>query len=126
MALKRDNKIKGNLKKITISLASPEEILENSNGEVTIPTAPKETVCSANVSSDRYATTSVIAVNTSVSATKVSYATVAASKLPKRRFAANVRGISNLPFRWLIYGISIRCRIRLVTCSECLQKNSIP
>ena len=37
MALKRDNKIKGNLKKITISLASPEEILENSNGEVTKP-----------------------------------------------------------------------------------------
>ena len=29
--------MKGNLKKITISLASPEEILENSNGEVTKP-----------------------------------------------------------------------------------------
>ncbi len=37
MALKRDNKVKGNLKNITISLASPEDILENSNGEVTKP-----------------------------------------------------------------------------------------
>ena len=37
MALKKDNKLKGNLKKITISLASPEEILENSFGEVTKP-----------------------------------------------------------------------------------------
>ncbi len=37
MSIKRDNKLKGNLKKITISLASPEEILENSNGEVTKP-----------------------------------------------------------------------------------------
>ncbi|MDO4725907.1 MAG: DNA-directed RNA polymerase subunit beta' [Porphyromonadaceae bacterium] len=37
MAVKKDTKIKGNLKKITISLASPEEILENSNGEVTKP-----------------------------------------------------------------------------------------
>ena len=37
MALKKDNKIKNNFTKITIGLASPEEILENSFGEVTKP-----------------------------------------------------------------------------------------
>ncbi len=37
MAFKRDNKVKSNFTKITISLASPEEILENSYGEVTKP-----------------------------------------------------------------------------------------
>ncbi len=37
MAFKRDNKVKNNFNKITIGLASPEEILENSYGEVTKP-----------------------------------------------------------------------------------------
>lgn len=37
MAFKRDKKIKSNFSKITISLASPEEILENSYGEVLKP-----------------------------------------------------------------------------------------
>ncbi|MDR3328389.1 MAG: DNA-directed RNA polymerase subunit beta' [Prevotellaceae bacterium] len=37
MAFKRENKVKGNLSKITISLASPEEILESSYGEVVKP-----------------------------------------------------------------------------------------
>ncbi len=37
MAFKRDNKVKSNFSKITIGLASPEEILENSYGEVTKP-----------------------------------------------------------------------------------------
>ena len=37
MAFKRENKVKGNFNKITISLASPEEILEASHGEVTKP-----------------------------------------------------------------------------------------
>ncbi len=37
MAFKKDTKIKNNFTKITISLASPEEILENSYGEVTKP-----------------------------------------------------------------------------------------
>ena len=37
MAFKRDNKVKSNFTKITIGLASPEEILENSWGEVTKP-----------------------------------------------------------------------------------------
>ena len=37
MAFKKDNKVKSNFTKITIGLASPEEILENSHGEVTKP-----------------------------------------------------------------------------------------
>ncbi|MCF0244411.1 MAG: DNA-directed RNA polymerase subunit beta' [Bacteroidaceae bacterium] len=37
MAFKKDTKVKNNFTKITISLASPEEILENSRGEVTKP-----------------------------------------------------------------------------------------
>ena len=37
MAFKRDSKIKNNFTKITISLASPDEILENSHGEVLKP-----------------------------------------------------------------------------------------
>ncbi len=37
MALKKDTKVKNNFTKITISLASPEEIMENSYGEVTKP-----------------------------------------------------------------------------------------
>ena len=37
MAFKKETKVKNNFSKITISLASPEEILENSFGEVTKP-----------------------------------------------------------------------------------------
>ncbi len=37
MAFKKDNKIKNNFTKITISLASPDDILENSHGEVLKP-----------------------------------------------------------------------------------------
>lgn len=37
MAFRRDNKVKSNFSKITISLASPEEILERSHGEVLKP-----------------------------------------------------------------------------------------
>ena len=37
MAFKKDSKVKNNFSKITIGLASPEEILENSYGEVTKP-----------------------------------------------------------------------------------------
>ena len=57
MAFRKDNKIKSNFSKISIGLASPEEILENSSGEVlkpsiTVPINPSGTVFSANVYSD--------------------------------------------------------------------------
>ena len=37
MAFRKDNKVKSNFSKISIGLASPEEILENSSGEVLKP-----------------------------------------------------------------------------------------
>ena len=37
MAFKKDSKVKSNFTKITIGLASPEDILESSFGEVTKP-----------------------------------------------------------------------------------------
>ena len=37
MAFRKENKIKSNFSKISIGLASPEEILENSSGEVLKP-----------------------------------------------------------------------------------------
>ena len=37
MAFKKDNKIKNNFTKITIGMASPEEIKEKSSGEVLKP-----------------------------------------------------------------------------------------
>ena len=40
MAFRKDNKIKSNFSKISIGLASPEEILENSSGEVLKPEKP--------------------------------------------------------------------------------------
>ena len=56
MAFKKETKVKNNFTKITIGLASPEEILENSYGEVLKPetinyrTSPSAMVCSASVS----------------------------------------------------------------------------
>ena len=37
MAFRKENKVKSSFSKITLSLASPEEILENSSGEVLKP-----------------------------------------------------------------------------------------
>ena len=60
MAFKKDSKVKSNFTKITIGLASPEDILESSFGEVTKP----ETI--------NYRTYKPPAVSTSVSVIKVS------------------------------------------------------
>ena len=59
MASRKEIKIKSNFSKIIISLSSPENILEQSSGEVLKP----ETI-------------NVIAVNTNVSVTKESFVTV--------------------------------------------------
>ncbi len=66
MAFRKENKIKSNFSKITISLASPEQILESSFGEVLKP----ETI--------NYRT----------------YKTVAVWKLRKRKYAVSAPGIS--------------------------------
>ena len=84
MAFKKDTKIKNNFTKITISLASPEEILENSFGEVTKPETINyrtyKPVYSANASSVLQKIMSVLAVNINVFVTKVSCATDAVSR----------------------------------------------
>ena len=83
MAFKKDSKVKSNFTKITIGLASPEDILESSFGEVTKPetinyrTYKPVTVCSASASSVLPRTMSVPAVSTSASVIRVSSATVA-------------------------------------------------
>ena len=66
MAFKKDSKVKSNFTKITIGLASPEDILESSFGEVTKP----ETINYRTYKPQR--TMSVPAVSTSVSVIKVS------------------------------------------------------
>ena len=83
MAFRKDNKIKSNFSKISIGLASPEEILENSSGEVLKP----ETINYRTYKPERDGLfcerifvlsriMSAIAVSTSVSVTKASSATV--------------------------------------------------
>ena len=80
MAFKKDTKVKTNFTKITIGLASPEEILENSYGEVTKPETINyrtyKTVSSASAFSVRHATMSAPAESTSASVTRASSATV--------------------------------------------------
>ena len=87
MAFKKDTKIKNNFTKITIGIASPEEILENSYGEVTKPETinyrtykPERDGLSASASSVRQKTLSAPAASTSVSATVASSATVVVSR----------------------------------------------
>ena len=85
MAFRKDNKIKSNFSKISIGLASPEEILENSSGEVLKPEtiiriSQSATVCSASASLVLSRTMSAIAVSTNASVTKALSATVAVWK----------------------------------------------
>ena len=84
MAFRKENKIKSNFSKITIGLASPEEILENSSGEVLnrkrliiVRTNLSVTVFSVSVFSVLSRTMNAIAVNTSVFVIKVLSAIVA-------------------------------------------------
>lgn len=83
MAFRKENKTKSNFSKISIGLASPEEILENSSGEVLKP----ETINYRTYKPERdglfcerilvlLRITNAIAVNISVSVIKVSSATV--------------------------------------------------
>ena len=77
MAFKKDSKVKNNFTKITIGLASPEEILESSFGEVTKPeTINYRTYKPERASSVLPRTMSVPAVSTSASVIRVSSATV--------------------------------------------------
>lgn len=82
MAFRKDNKIKSNFSKISIGLASPEEILENSSGEVLKPETinyrtykPEQDGLFCERIFGPVKITSVIAENINVFATKVSCAT---------------------------------------------------
>ncbi len=97
MAFKKDTKVKNNFTKITIGLASPEEILENSYGEVTKP----ETINYRTYKPERDGlfcerifgptrTMSAPAVSTSVSVIRVSSATVAVLRLLRRKYVVSV------------------------------------
>lgn len=81
MPIKKENKT-SNFSKISIGLASPEEILENSSGEVLKPETinyrtykPERDGLSAKGYSVRSRTSNAIAENTNASATRVSFAT---------------------------------------------------
>lgn len=87
MSFRRDNKVKSNFTKISIGLASPEEILERSSGEVLKP----ETINYRTYKPERdglfcerilvlLKIMNVIAVNTNESDTKVLFATVVGLK----------------------------------------------
>ena len=121
MAFRKDTKIKSNFSKITIGLASPEEILENSYGEVLKP----ETINYRTYKPERDGlfcerifgpVTNVIVVSTSVFVIKESFVTDAALRLLKRKSVVNVA----VTFSWLcrlhISGISALCLIKLAIC----------
>ena len=87
MAFRKETKIKSNFSKISIGLASPEEILENSSGEVLKP----ETINYRTYKPERdglfcerifgpVKITNVIAVSTNVSVIKVLFVTDVALK----------------------------------------------
>ena len=78
MAFKKDSKTKNNFTKITIGLASPEQILESSFGEVTKP----ETINYRTYKPESVLprTMSAPAASTSAFATRVLSVTVAVSR----------------------------------------------
>ena len=80
MAFRKESKIKSNFTKITIGLASPEEILENSYGEVLKPETINVTVCSASVFLVRRRIMNAIAESINGFVIKVLSATVVAWK----------------------------------------------
>ena len=98
MAFNKDNRIKSNFSKITIGLASPEEILERSYGEVLKP----ETINYRTYKPERdglfceriFGPVKDYEESTNASVTKASSATVAVWKLQRRKCAANVQAIS--------------------------------
>lgn len=98
---------------IKIGLASPEKIMEWSRGEVTKPETinyrtlkPEKDGLFCERISDRAKTGSVIVENIKRSVTKVLFVTDAASRLQRQVCVVSVWGISPLPLRCLISGIS--------------------
>lgn len=106
MAFRKDSTISSNFSKITISLASPEMILERSSGEVLKP----ETINYRTYKPERdglfcerifgpVKDWNVIAGNIRGYATRGSFVTAVALKLQKRKYAANAWATFSLLFR---------------------------
>ena len=114
MAFRKENKIKSNFSKITIGLASPEEILENSSGEVLKP----ETINYRTYKPERdglfceriFGPIKDYECHCGKSAIVVEW------KLRKRKFVVNVWDTSIWWFLLPIFGISVLCLIKSVTC----------
>src|SRR5690554_7713328 len=92
MAFRREQKVKSNFTQISIGLASPEEILERSSGEVlklrrsiTVLISPNGTAFFAKGFSVPLKIMSVTAENTSASVTGALCVTVVEWKLLRRR-----------------------------------------
>ena len=111
MAFKKDTKVKSNFTKISISLASPEEILENSYGEVTKP----ETINYRTYKPERDG----LFCERIFGPTK-DYE-CACGKYKRIRYS--VRDISSWLSLWHISGISVPSPIRLVICWGCQPRN---
>ncbi len=114
MAFKKDTKVKTNFTKITVSLASPEEIKENSYGEVTKP----ETINYRTYKPERDG----LFCERIFGPTKALSATVAALRLLRRRFAVSARDTSSSSCLLPTSGISALCQTRSDTFSACRQR----
>ena len=122
MAFRKENKIKSNFSKISIGLASPEEILENSSGEVLKP----ETINYRTYKPERdglfceriFGPIKDYECHCG-KYKRIRYKGIVCDRcgveVTKRKYVANVWDIFSLLCLWLTSGISVRCPIRSVT-----------
>ena len=103
MAFRKDTKIKSNFSKITIGLASPEEILENSYGEVLKP----ETINYRTYKPERDG--------------------LFCERIfgPVKDYECHCGKYKRIRYKGIvcISGISVLCRTRSVICWACRQRN---
>ena len=131
MAFKKDTKVKNNFTKITIGLASPEEILENSFGEVTKP----ETINYRTYKPERDGLfcERIFGPTRDYECAcgkykRIRYKGIVCDRcgveVTEKRYAVSVADISSWWCPWHTYGISVRCLTRLAICSVCPPRSS--
>ena len=132
MAFRKDTKIKSNFSKITIGLASPEEILENSYGEVLKP----ETINYRTYKPERdglfceriFGPVKDYECHCG-KYKRIRYKGIVCDRcgveVTERKFVVNVVVTSSWLYRLHISGISVLCRTRSVICWACRQRNSM-
>ena len=123
MAFRKENKIKSNFSKITIGLASPEEILENSSGEVLKP----ETINYRTYKPERdglfceriFGPIKDYECHCG-KYKRIRYKGIVCDRcgveVTERKFVVNVWDTSIWWFLLPIFGISVLCLIKSVTC----------